>query len=524
MRCVIKNQNSLKMNSTRRLGNLERWSVARHNVGVLLNVIVSAKYSVPSNFSTESSNLLKERIRSALKNVIHRHEQLSYVLIDDNTKEPKFKLLDSFDLDGAITWNPSENSEESLEKLLDSQHQKRFETENKDIPLWRIVMQPVREGNVESVWIFFVFHHSFGDGTSGMIFHQSLLFFLQNEAENEEKKTVKELSKPLEECLVVKPGWKKMITTIASVFLLPSWISRAIGLSLPPFWIGEASLEEQSQIKIDVKKGVKNRSWIFYLDSEVVNNLKKVCKQNGVTVTALLSTLISFSVAGTFLDEESDGITLRFNIPINLRRYLREPKENDQMGNFVCGHRFQRDYVLSTSFWNICKEYNSEIHNENERNKAIEEVGMLSYIPDNQNSNDSNIYYNTGWEKFIRDKVNSSPSSGESPRSGSIELSNLGICKVKESKDWNITSSFFSQYNGPTAAALYINSITLDYGSRVGSMGLVANWQEGVISQDKMCDLISLLEWSCKIASEGKLNHETTLGSFLEDSLPKQNN
>lgn len=69
---------------SRPVGLLERWSVARHNSGVYLNVSVVSRYEVPSSLISNDSKETLERIKSEVTNaiecVIKEHAALSVVL------------------------------------------------------------------------------------------------------------------------------------------------------------------------------------------------------------------------------------------------------------------------------------------------------------------------------------------------------------------------------------------------------------------------------------------------------------
>ncbi|PRP80475.1 hypothetical protein PROFUN_11697 [Planoprotostelium fungivorum] len=479
----------------RPLGRLEKWSVARQNTGVYFSVLVGGQYSFPDtvsgNKSQDSQRFLHKTILECLPSILAEHPPLNYILDGTN---PTFRRLSKIDLEKLVSIEIEEDEKEDtiktrLDSLIQEQLNTRFPIENKEIPLWRIrVLMAKKEGRWCS-WILFVYHHSIADGMSGKLFHESLLSKLNKDhtVRNGNPGT----TPPLEEVLDMRPSLLYLILTILLELILPQWVSHMIGMK-KDFWVGTRETEKQIPNPYDPKKGTKTRQINLCLEDQACQGLYKLSKEHDVTMTSIIDTLIAFSIASVFRAREGRGIVLRCNTPMNLREEIRKKGEKGSevvtsgtMGVMVGSHQYH--FVLPgdatrTRFWSVCKEF----HRVTE---AKYRVGMLAHLKDRGNA--------SGMDRYIRNKMAKAVEQNETPRSGSFELSNLGLWTPEgQQGQWNVMSGLFAQSNGPLGSAVVFSSVTVKREGKM-NMNLCMNWQEGVIEEWEALELLSLLEWGC---------------------------
>ena len=124
---------------------------------------------------------LKQSVFAALAAVIQKHPILSAIPVSEDSASPYFARLPSINLEEAVTFitrftTPSGRDVE-LDGILEDQHNTNFKSNYGLLPFWRLVIITL-PGVENALTASFIFHHSLGDGTSGLIFQKDLHSFL----------------------------------------------------------------------------------------------------------------------------------------------------------------------------------------------------------------------------------------------------------------------------------------------------------------------------------------------------------
>jgi hypothetical protein len=153
-------------------GKLEQFSSARHHLGFYNNVGVSASYS-----TVQDLNNIKENVLSAVAIVIRRHPILSAIPVDEDSTTPYFARLPTINLDNTVTFIarkkpfPKSDRDQELDNLLEVQHNTSFKANYGCLPFWRLIVLTNSESERDFIACF-IYHHSLGDGISGVIFQK----------------------------------------------------------------------------------------------------------------------------------------------------------------------------------------------------------------------------------------------------------------------------------------------------------------------------------------------------------------
>ncbi|GBC06649.1 hypothetical protein RclHR1_00070016 [Rhizophagus clarus] len=211
---------------------------------------------------------LQEFFIRHLKNIL-KESSLAVSFADLHTSKPLFIRLSEIDLNKIVRFTIV-NDDDDMKQMLEKEHVKKFNVEYNSVPLWRIIVEIKRTSSVEeesrnwNLVISIVYHHSIGDGKSGLVFcssfHESLLEILsendfKQESYNELKSKItlpqqstKPFCKPIEECVDIKlPAIEESI--------LSNFIKKKL---LKGYWLGDVPA-------FSFPKNTTRITYIFYL-------------------------------------------------------------------------------------------------------------------------------------------------------------------------------------------------------------------------------------------------------------------
>lgn len=267
---LLLNLTFAKENAESLTGALEQFSSARHHLGFYFNVGISASYSCPAELSIP----LKDTIFKALATIIEKHPVLSTIPMNEDSPNPYFVRLPSIDLEEAVTFIKREElcnldvKDTELDRILESQHNRGFQEHLGKLPFWRLIITT----DVEVANQFtasFIFHHSLGDGTSGMVFHRDLLSALQSPS------IILNSSK-------VFPPKKDLLSNLELLHPLP----------IPP-------IPEPRHVPTNLWSGEKvtmptsSRFKSLYLSHAATQKFIQTCKKQSTTVTATMPVIVA---------------------------------------------------------------------------------------------------------------------------------------------------------------------------------------------------------------------------------------
>jgi hypothetical protein len=152
-----------------------------HTLDQYRGTIVACRYFPPPSLVRQDSlTALKTRLYDALARVVLMQPHLQVGITGEYSKNPAFVRLDTLDLHNHVHWITLDKSRDFQQLYFETmQSQIDFKYENLSIqPGWRVVI--MHGMRAESIVVLYVWNHAHHDGSSGKIFHQQLLHYLND--------------------------------------------------------------------------------------------------------------------------------------------------------------------------------------------------------------------------------------------------------------------------------------------------------------------------------------------------------
>ncbi|KAJ5987160.1 hypothetical protein N7451_011525 [Penicillium sp. IBT 35674x] len=321
-------------------GIYESMFKVHHDLGVFSNTIVCATYERADNMPLTPGLLYK-----ALRRVISEHPALTTILVD----QPSTKKMGStrtwqarlrhICLEDCVQFMDHVAEKEQFIRLLQKEHDTRFNAKDESKPLWRVV--------VNGSTILFISHHSICDGRSGMIFHRSLLAALnkvtREQPENGSEKHISNDCDVAEDDL--KPGLvailkllgMKFSIWVALVSFLPSLLIKVF-LRKNYTFFNDVTFEGRLPSKehpVPLAERPVTKLERMCLSPPRLAAVLKACKKHNTSITTLVETLIHVTLVSELYPSAKIGLSY---LAVDLRRFL--PAEYfNVMGNYVSSHK-----------------------------------------------------------------------------------------------------------------------------------------------------------------------------------------
>jgi hypothetical protein len=450
---------------------------------------VSGRYTLPNNLSPSHLN---PALYTALSRLIPRHPALCCGIIGEDGAKPEFIALESIDLKRCVQiladgGDGEVSNDERLCKVLEEQHDALW-TDLDSRPGWKVIVRhlprttPIRSTDTSTqepepsrgqMDIFFIYHHALVDGLSGAAFHRCLLQELPNVAENPTPpdnlvETVVaipqpiNLIEPLENLTTFPLSWSFLLWMALQVFA-PSW------LFPNKHWTG-------AKTQLPSLDAYRSHVRLVTVQVTQLNILLVACRGQGVTLTALISSLAAVSIAKTLPAGESlKGVT-----PYSARRLT--GTSVDEMVNQASGFETVYPAALlsqlhdaditpdaeAETVWKIARHFQAQMKAELARTPKDNLVGLLPLVSD--------------YHAFYKGKL-------DQKRAESFEVSNLGVFKdikgavaggesaTQKGGAWKIDSMTFSQGPMVVGPALAFNSVSVEG----GPLNIMVTWQDGAL-------------------------------------------
>ncbi|OCH91480.1 hypothetical protein OBBRIDRAFT_825294 [Obba rivulosa] len=430
-------------NVIRKAGLLERFHIARHDLGMDSCVIVSARYRNVSDGVLE-----KPMLFTALAKVILRHAPLMVQMSADHRS---FLRLDEINLSQAVEFI---GTDVQLQDHFESQLRRGFEL-NVNLPLWRLSVMPNNT-------IVFSCFHGIGDGMSGVAFHHTLLDTL-NSVEQPAITYAEVLAVPQDTMLV--PNVEKLVNVSPSFTM---WCHEVWQTSAP------VSLQPHSSAwtgnRVVKVPNLDMRARLLRFSPQDTGRMLELCRSHGTTLTGLLGAIAIPVLSRVLASDPSTRKlkTISFGTAISIRRFI-DVLKDDTMGNFVSVQetfpriiRSGSDCAPSSGWldgftWEEATRYSSGLH-KNLR-ESVGRVGMLKWL-----FGQIDEYY-----KLQQGKK----------RLHGLEISNLGQLRIPvqgfvddPSHIWTIEEMDFAQGDGTCGGAIKLNVI----GAPSGALGIGVTW------------------------------------------------
>jgi hypothetical protein len=400
--CIYSNERFLIQSS-------EAYQLAMHTHDQYRGTIVACRYfPLPILARPESLSALKVHFFDALARVVLAQPHLQTGIAKENSKNPAFVRLDHLDLRDHVQWitvDDYAHLQQLYLKTMQAQLDSRYE--NLLIqPGWRVVV--LHEIGAESIEVLYVWNHAHHDGSSGKIFHQHLLRYLneitikdkQPEVDDPESSNrwVLDLpdpsnnlppnpeiltSWPMSPWFLLSETWK--MVKPESIFPLGNMHARWAPIQALPY---------------------QTRFCNFTIDDHIVTKVVDACRLQQTTLTGLIQALSLVSLSNALQHVKGFAsrtpYDLRHILPSNTKQYpWLQPKES--MCNYVSvvDHEFDPKLVdtirshmsvmssdsklpadVMDVIWRISARVRREIQARLESGTRNDLIGIMKLCPD----------------------------------------------------------------------------------------------------------------------------------------------
>lgn len=419
------------------IGLLERYHIARSDIGHDSCVIVAAKYS------TTSGALDKPLLYQALAQLIQTHAALGVYLQGDSSKSPTYHRLQSIDLDQVLTFVDNNDVATAMEQ----QFLIPWERES-SVPLWRLTV-------LTDNTVLFAFHHSICDGKSGGVFHAALLRALNGPPLPQPSENVSvpqlDLVPPVETVVDLSVSFGRIVREVAGLFIPVSWTKAYTA------WTGNPIVSFPH---------LRNNVRIIYFPPEESRQFLEACRANKSTLSSAYHT-IAASAMSRLVTKNGSGSgykTLPSAIPVCLRNLGHTSPE------VLCDHISACNIsspLENTEFsWSTASALATELRSQASSYPA--NIGILKFLFGNERG------YLKGME-------------GQK-RKCAFELSNIGKFSSGPAPEdkWKVSQVVFAQCDAVGGAAIKINVA----GDPEGGTSLGITWGEGAVENEFVASFI----------------------------------
>ncbi|KAI0858432.1 alcohol acetyltransferase [Xylaria cubensis] len=466
------------------------------------STIVNSRYTIPPSLAApEHHDRIVAWVENAIARVILEHPALRLDVVNADTKRPTWVAVDELDFTHHITWEDINDTAGNYEETLRTKIEKRLDEPYTNLtgrPQWRVLILFKKGVHHPSLDIVFDYSHAFSDGTSGKIFHETLLRTLNTTTTDGEQNHVltNRVLKIPPSATPLPPPVEKLgkFSVTAKFAISTAWRElRPAGLIASPpaahaHWAPIQPTPYATQFRT------------FDIEAAVLRNILTACRAHKTTVTGLLHALILASMAARI--KESDAIAFTGSTALDLRRFLGQtaPKglePSRTMADYVSqtAHVFDADLVreiraaaatvsgkdappsqpLVDLVWRCATLVRSEIQKRLDSGLKNDLVGLMRLVSD--------------WRAQFRTEASK-------PRPYSFVVTNLGVldggsldtttaadvAKDEEEKDrgWTIEHAVFAISAEVCGAAFQVSPISVKNGALCVSCG----WQECVVDAE----------------------------------------
>ena len=417
----------------------------------------------------------------ALRRCIDQHPHLSTIIVESDTKTPRYKFCPRLELSQHVeifTRNEAANTDvEAVKRVLATILDAKWPF---SIPPWKIVVLPL---SVRKCFIGFSFSHGLGDGVSALAFHSTFLKALQEQGLGlrEGESLIHTIQRrPLSPAFDTKNNlpisWSFLLAPLLATYL-PKSLGFEANVVNPSTWVGSPIFYSSEKYQTCVE--------IISIDADTVAKALRTCRVYGAKLTGLLHQFI-IEALSKLLPSRFDQFIAQ--TAIDLRNAVGVSK--DEMGLFVAGNVTVLDktdktgaekpsFGVATSMTSKLGAASGRLHDQS--------VGLLRYLSDIR--------------AWTLSKVGGS-------RDTSYEISNLTTFKpAKSAEAPSIQEMVFAQPTNITGSPLQFNVVSV----KDGPMNITVTWQPGALGlgNDDEVDFVDRL---CRRV-EGSFVNLTTAGS-----------
>ena len=269
----------------------------------------------------ENAGGMENVIFAVLNSLVQRHPALGLSIAGEMTQSPSWIRLDKIDLREVVQFKDMSEDYQFIEDM----HQRAFDRMG-ELPLWRVVVvgRPPQEltslidqrkdeaGGEETIFkVGFFYHHAIGDGKSGAAFHMDFLDTLNALAGADPVIGISAdavIEPPKLDLLPSVEGARSW--PLSTMFIVSRAFKELVLPDNPSLWTGPP-------VQFSPDRLPKTRLLTLFVDSQTVARLTHRCRQNGVTITPLLSVVIARLLARR---HPTEGV-FTGTIALSLRRF-----------------------------------------------------------------------------------------------------------------------------------------------------------------------------------------------------------
>ncbi|KAI8628370.1 alcohol acetyltransferase-domain-containing protein [Xylariaceae sp. FL1651] len=489
----------------RPLGNLECYESHMILLGFYANTIVNCRYTIPTSLAAPHlHDQLIAQLEDAIGRVVIEHPALRVGIVEEDSKRPAWVEVDLIDLTHHVEWQIVDAATD-YDTLFRERIQKRLDEPYSKIPMrprWRVLLL-LKQGATPFVDVVFDYSHGFADGTSGKIFHETLLRIL-----NTSTPTPSETEPVLtNRVLRIPPTVRKLpppLEKLCKFQLSPKYTLSIAWKELKPrgFISKSASRADWAPIRASP---FKTQSRAFDVEPEVLQKVLAACRTHETTLTGLLHAVALASLASRL--HPRDAAAFAGSTALDMRRHMQpqpaahpglEPKRT--MADFVSAmtHDFdaelvrkireaaaasafpassslrERDGDDDTPFppalvdlvWQCAAQVRAEIQKRLDLGLKNDIVGVMKLVPD--------------WRAQFRDQA-------RKPRACSVVVTNLGALDgaaapandehISPGNRWEIERALFGISSEVCGAAFAISPISV----KGKTLCVSCSWQDCVL-------------------------------------------
>ncbi|KAI0425628.1 hypothetical protein F5Y09DRAFT_321236 [Xylaria sp. FL1042] len=506
---VVKKKDGRSKSSTiRPFGNLECYEGHMIQLRFLGNNIVSCRYAISASLAEpELHDRVVAHVEEAIARVVLEHPALRVDDVNTDTKRPAWVAVEQVDFAHHVQWvnlsgkdAKDNDSTVKCEETLPARIERRLDEPYANVkgrPQWRVLIL-FKEGGYPFLDVVFDYSHAFGDGTSGKIFHETLLRILNASSASGGAETQTPILK--DRILIIPPTAKSLPPPMEKAGKFSVSAKFAVSTAwkeLRPLGLSPTSALHANWAPIRTTP-YKTRFRAFDIPADALRGILAACREHKTTVTGLLHALLIVSAASRIPAREAAAFT--GNTAMDLRRHIVgvdvkshpgfDPRRT--MANYVSAmtHEFDADVVrrirdaakpksggggdddaiapaLVDLIWQCAVRVRGEIQKRLDSGLRNDVVGLMRLVPD--------------WRAQLR-------ADAGKARPYSFVVSNLGVLDgeprdTEEEKNrdagsrWKIAHSTFAISAEVCGAAFQVSPITV----RDGALCMGCSWQDCVV-------------------------------------------
>ncbi|CCE72989.1 Piso0_000597 [Millerozyma farinosa CBS 7064] len=327
---------------------------------------------------------------------------------------------------------------EWIEKDLDDEILDRLDTEYSGIninePLWKLIIFE----NTASQYLSFSYDHTLWDGKSGQFFHEELLSEIEQFSKSKDitfRDDLFDYEKDQSALPVLPKSSDKMfdLYDIDMWYTLKHIVKEIIPTRITNYLTSNSFSDPYTLIdypfpKEDIQSSrISTKLRLVHVDASSLNKLVKNCKENGVTLTSYMTTLMTYCLKETVLSNIGKNKVAKISIPMSGRRYYPDKAQETKFGLYVgaINYNIKLDKITEGNMKTLSQSLLNNMRIALETQEPFKFCSLLKLI---------NI-----WD-FLGAKV-------EKNDRDTVAFSNLGMTNA-EKGGWKLIELIFSQSNG----------------------------------------------------------------------------